>query len=91
MNENPEPLILGKVGEKLFCSECQQYDKCNHDRQKILQCNKDIITYAYEIEKGFKSYVWEGNFEHQPKWWVELLWLAQRTINEARNDRKARN
>ncbi len=38
----------------------------------------------YELERGFPSYVWEGNIMHQPKWWIELLNIVDSTKGKVR-------
>jgi len=44
------------------------------------------MEFAFEIENGFKMYVWEGNYQKQPVWWYDLLKKCQQYINEIRTD-----
>ena len=39
----------------------------------VLDCNRVVLNYMYEILGGFKRYPYEGSFEDQPKWFISLL------------------
>lgn len=82
--QNSGELINGAAGEYHFCRECPHRNTCDHKGSKIFLCNKDIIQYAFEIEKGFKMYVWDGNWEEQPVWWFNLLQTCQSYIAKIR-------
>ena len=79
-------LINGNQGELHFCKlGCENYETCDHNKCRVLKCNRDIMEYAFQIESGFKMYVWEGNWQQQPIWWFELLKICQSYIAEIRN------
>ena len=79
-------LISGNAGIEHFCRNCEQYEKCDYKKNKILDCNKNIIEFSNEIDGGFKFYVWEGNFMNQPEWWFTLLKLADKYKAEIRKE-----
>jgi len=83
-------LIRSEAGELSFCKECSEYDTCDHNGQRVYQCNIDIIDFVNEIDSGFKMYIWEGNYREQPAWWYKLLKTCQNTIAEIRGDNAKR-
>ena len=77
-------MLNGDTGTYLFCRDCEQYETCGHNYRKILQCNKTVIEYSYEIERGFNMYPVDGNYEKQPIWFMDLLRLCEQYKAEIR-------
>ena len=88
-NQTAEKLLQGDAGTYAFCRNCEEYENCNHDGQKILTSNKIIIDYAYQIEGGFNSYYWGDNLYEQPEWFIFLLNKARSEIQKIRKDKNA--
>jgi hypothetical protein len=44
------------------------------------------MNFAFEIDSGFKMYLWDGNFRDQPYWFIDLLGVAQNQIVATRKE-----
>jgi len=87
-NSNVEQLIDGYAGRFTFCQYCEQNRHCLHKYRKILWTSQLIIDFVYEIEGGFKKYIWEGNLYNQPIWFMQMLRIAQKELYKIRSEGK---
>jgi|APSaa5957512622_1039677.scaffolds.fasta_scaffold07363_11 hypothetical protein len=79
---------MGYAGEFQFCQHCENESRCGKHYRKILWSVQIVIDFAYEIEGGFKNYVWNGNLYDQPIWFMQMLRIAQNEIMRIRAERK---
>ena len=49
------------------------------------------MNFAFEIDSGFKMYLWDGSFRDQPYWFMDLLGEAQNCIAETRKQIMEKN
>jgi len=80
-NTNVGLLLEGQAGEYAFCRDCEQYENCNHNGQKILSCNKLVIDHMYADE-----YYWGTKLYDEAEWFIELLNIAKNTRAKVRKE-----
>ena len=79
-------LVSGDAGTYAFCKNCELYEKCDHNGQKILRINSLIIDFVYADERKIRK----GTIYDQPVWFLELTNYA-RQIRAKENARKSKS
>jgi hypothetical protein len=80
-------LIGGVIGKQKFCMECEQYDTCDHSKQRIPWCVSQAIEY-YHRNKFARDYPWPGGYMDQPVWLHELSLKVGEVMQEISKDKK---
>lgn len=92
-NDDPTALIDSAAGEDCFCQYCDLSEICGKaGMPKILPLNMKVLRYAYLKSDGKeRSFPYNGNWEHQPKYLLELIDIATVEIHKQRKLKEGDN
>ena len=66
-----------------FCQYCEQNETCEKSgKPKILAVSRKIMRYLNEEKRGRLDYPFQGTWENQPAWFIEMLDAARNQEQE---------
>jgi hypothetical protein len=72
----------GKIGEKLFCNNCEFRDVCDKNYRKIPRWIDIAIEFFYR-NRDTRDYVFPGSYLNQPVWLMDCQPIIIKAYNEA--------